>query len=301
MAEIKIETQHDVYQVTEYPIRIGRAVDNDVVIRALGVADYHVLIEQTPSGLEVRNLQEAQINGKPIRSRTVLDKNSFLTLGSAKVKLWIDPKGKMPNPAHSPKWRWITHPVAVIFWFLCALALPMWNDYLNSATRYIINWKLLFLMATLLLALVWVIHSMILPITRRYLLVPLLGITALISTISEILAIVITRLSFQINWVGLDLLEPVISSILFILLIRAFMRDYIPMGGRLLTRYALAISLPSILLTLFNYLQNHDFYSQRPGRYPNYNHSLYQKPLPGVSYQSIDTFFNIEKSNQNQD
>lgn len=290
MAEITIETKNDVYEPTQFPVRIGRAVDNDVVIRALGVADYHAILEETPAGLQVRNLHAAQLNGKTIRSRAVIDKNSFLTLGSAKVKIWLNPKGKMPNPAHSAKWRLLTHPAAVMFWLFTSLALPMWSDYLETVTRYVINWKYLFLLTVLVLALVWIVHSMILPITRRYLLVPLLGITAVFSTASEILDFVIDRLAFQINWVGLDVLGYALSAGIYILLIRAFMRDFIPMGGRLLTRYAFAISLPCILLLIYNYLQEHDFYSQRPGSYPSYNHQLYQNPLPGVSYQPISQF-----------
>lgn len=299
MAEITIETRYDVYQPTQFPVRIGRAVDNDVVIRALGVADYHVMIEQNHAGLQVRNLHEAHLNGKPIRSRAVVDKNSFLTLGSAKIKLWLNPKGRMPNPATSAKWQCLTHPVAVAFWFIVALILPLWSDYLATATRYVVNWKLLFLTTIFILTLVWVIHSMVLPITRRYLLIPLLGITSAVSVFSEVLDVLIKRIGFQIDWVGIDLVEPVISSVLFILCIRAFMRDFIPMSGRLLTRYALAISLPCILLAVFNHLQAHGFYSQRPGSYPSYNHALYQSPLLGARYESVNEFLEIDKINQN--
>lgn len=297
MAELKIETRYDVYEATQFPVRIGRAVDNDIVIRALGVADYHAIIEQSPEGLQIRTLDDAQINGKILRSRALIDKNSALTLGSSLIKLWIDPKAPMPNAAKSRKWTWITHPIAAIIWFILALALPMWIDYLQTPINYFANWRLLFTCAAILLAIVWVVHSMVLPLVRRYLLIPLLGLVSALSLLSDSIDQAVYWLVFQFNLPWLDFLAFLLISTILIWIFRAFFRDFIPLSGKLLTRYTLAICLPCLLLLFYNFLKPHDFFTYRAGSFPNYHNGLLQHKLSITKEKTIKEFFSIEETN----
>lgn len=295
MAELKIETRYDVYEATQFPVRIGRAVDNDIVIRALGMADYHAIIEQSPEGLQVRNLHDAEINGKVLRSRALINKNSALTLGSSLIKLWVDPKAPMPNPAKSRKWSWITHPVAAMFWFALALAFPMWLDYLQTPINYFANWRLLFICTCIILAIVWIIHSMILPLVRRYLLIPLLGLVSALSLLSDVMGEVVYWLTFQFNVLWLDWISLFLVSAILIWLFRAFFRDFIPLSGKLLTRYTLAICLPCLLLLFYSFLKSHDFFTYRSGSFPIYHNGLLQHKLSISEDKSIQEFFSIEK------
>ena len=297
MAELKIETRYEVYEAEQFPVRIGRAVDNDIVIRALGVADYHLIIEESPEGLQIRNLHEAQINSKNLRSRAVIDKNTAITIGSSLIKLWIDPKAPMPNAAKSGKWLWITQPVAAICWFMLALALPMWTDYLETPINYFANWRLLFFSAATILAIVWVIHSMILPLVRRYLLIPLLGLVPPLPLFTTINDKIVYWLIFQLNINWLDFPAFLLSCGVFIWIFRAFFRDFVPLSGRLLTRYTLAICLPCLLLLFYNYLKPHNFFTYRSGSFPSYHKGLLQHKLPLKEEKSISEFFSIEKSN----
>lgn len=296
MAELKIETRYGVYETAQFPVRIGRAVDNDVVIRALGVADYHAIIEESPSGLQVRNLHEALFNGKPLRSRAVLDKNSALILGSSLVKLWLDPKAPMPNAARSRKWKWLTHPGASLFWFMLALSLPMWIDYLQTPVSYFANWRLLFTCAVIILSIVWVVHSMILPLVRRYLLIPLLGLVSALSLFNDTMYQIAYWLIFQLNIPWLDFLAFLITCGVTIWIFRAFFRDFVPLSGKLLTRYTLAICLPCLLLLFYNFLKPHNFFTYRAGSFPSYHNVLLQHRLPLGEDKTIREFFSIEKS-----
>ena len=44
--ELTVENQDNIYRVHTYPVRIGRAKDNDIIVKAPFVADYHAVIEQ---------------------------------------------------------------------------------------------------------------------------------------------------------------------------------------------------------------------------------------------------------------
>lgn len=291
MAEIKIETGDNIQEITQFPVRIGRAVDNDIVVRAMAVADYHAIIENSPEGLQVRNLHDAQLNGKPIRSRALVRHNSNLTIGSATLKLWLNAKEKMPNAARTNKWKIFTNPFCALIWFTLAIALPVWTDYLQTNVKYVLNWQMIFIITTLILGLVWMVHSMVLPVSRRYLITPLISIISALSLFSELTDQTAYWFNFQYSFGWADTLSLIISSSTTIYLLRAFLRDFIPIGGRLLRRCTIAVSLPMLLLLTYNYLQKNDFFSQQPGKYPSYAQGLLKNIAPGKNIKTIEKFF----------
>ncbi|WP_072576472.1 FHA domain-containing protein [Suttonella ornithocola] len=301
MAEIRIETKDAVYEPQTFPIRIGRAVDNDIMIRAVGVSDYHAIIENGAEGLEIRNLHEAHINGKKIRSRALLRENSFLTLGTATLRLWLNPKAKMPNPARAAKWKIFTHPVMAIMWFILAIALPLWTDFLQTDVRYVLNWRLIFFSVLFILGLVWIIHSMLLPVARRYLVIPIVGIVSALSFLSDLSDQAAYWFDFQYSFGWTDTLFLILVAAIFLYVFRAFLRDFIPLGGRLLNRCTIAVALPCLLLLLYSYLQSNNFFSQRPGSFPSYHRGLLKNIAPLTTPKSIDAFLSVEKTNQKKE
>ena len=52
----------------------------------------------------------------------------------------------------------------------------MWDGYLNSPQSYIFNYNRFITLLITLLGITWIVHSMILPLSRRYLILPVLGI-----------------------------------------------------------------------------------------------------------------------------
>jgi len=122
--ELTVENQDNIYRVHTYPVRIGRAKDNDIIVKAPFVADYHAVIEQGAQGLTIRSLEQSHANGERIPTTRPLTNNTLLQIGTATLKLWLDSGKPMPL-AHKQRrwWPLFTHPVAVTAWFLAAIFL----------------------------------------------------------------------------------------------------------------------------------------------------------------------------------
>ena len=73
--ELTVENQDNIYRVHTYPVRIGRAKDNDIIVKAPFVADYHAVIEQGAQGLTIRSLEQSHANGERIHTTRPLAAN----------------------------------------------------------------------------------------------------------------------------------------------------------------------------------------------------------------------------------
>ena len=141
-SELTIETPDHVHRIHHYPVRIGRSPDNDIIIKSPFIADHHVVIEETGQGLTIRSLGESHANGTRICSTRALDGNTLLQIGAATLKIWTDRSKPMPYADKKRRW-WplLTHPAAVFCWFAAAIALPMWDGYLDSPQSYIFDYN----------------------------------------------------------------------------------------------------------------------------------------------------------------
>ena len=279
--ELTVENQDNIYRVHTYPVRIGRAKDNDIIVKAPFVADYHAVIEQGAQGLTIRSLEQSHANGERIPTTRPLTNNTLLQIGTATLKLWLDSGKPMPL-AHKQRrwWPLFTHPVAVTAWFLAAIV-----DYNRLITAVII-----------LLGLTWITHSMIQPLARRYLILPVLGLISAYSTLSDLLTAAADWYSFQFNSTGAGTWATILGFAGFLALYRAFLRDHIPLAGRILWRATALTLLPTLLLVTYGYLRDHDFYSQRPGSYPVYPNKLQNSVLLDSQIKPIKNFFSIDKN-----
>ena len=86
--------------VTDLPIRIGRALDNDIVIADSRVSRYHVQIATDAHGPFVRDL--GSTNGTAVSGRTVsedrLAEGDRLVLGGYQIDIRADPTGGRAAP-----------------------------------------------------------------------------------------------------------------------------------------------------------------------------------------------------------
>ena len=94
--ELTVENQDNIYRVHTYPVRIGRAKDNDIIVKAPFVADYHAVIEQGAQGLTIRSLEQSHANGERIPTTRPLTNNTLLQIGAATLKIWTDRSKPMP-------------------------------------------------------------------------------------------------------------------------------------------------------------------------------------------------------------
>ena len=295
--ELTVENQDNIYRVQTYPVRIGRAKDNDIIVKAPFVADYHAVIEQGAQGLTIRSLEQSHANGERIPTTRPLTNNTLLQIGTATLKLWLDSDKPMPL-AHKQRrwWPLFTHPVAVTAWFLAAIFLTMWQGYLDSPQSYIVDYNRLITAVIILLGLTWITHSMIQPLARRYLILPVLGLISAYSTLSDLLTAAADWYSFQFNSTGAGTWATILGFAGFLALYRAFLRDHIPLAGRILWRATALTLLPTLLLVTYGYLRDHDFYSQRPGSYPVYPNKLHSSVLFNSQVKQIENFFSIDKN-----
>ena len=148
----------------------------------------------------------------------------------------------------------------------------------------------------ILLGLTWITHSMIQPLARRYLILPVLGLISAYSTVSDLLTAAADWYSFQFNSTGAGTWATILGFAGFLALYRAFLRDHIPLAGRILWRATALTLLPTLLLVTYGYLRDHDFYSQRPGSYPVYPNKLQNSVLLDSQIKPIKNFFSIDKN-----
>lgn len=297
--ELIIETPDNVHRVNSYPVRIGRSADNDITIKSPFIADHHAVIEESGQGLAIRSLGESHANGTRIKTTRSLDGNTLLQIGAATLKIWTDRKKPMPYADKKRRW-WplFTHPAAVCCWFAAAVALPMWDGYLDSPQSYIFDYNRFITLLIILLGITWIVHSMILPLSRRYLILPVLGIISAYSASSDIVDSLAGWYGFQFNSTVATTCGTILAYLGYLWLHRAFLRDYIPLAGRVLRRATLLTALPVTLLVSYAYLRDHDFFSQRPGSYPVYQNQLGSTVLFDSQIKPIKNFFSIDKNEQ---
>ncbi len=293
MGKIRIAYDGRLYTPTAFPLRIGRAPDNDIVVCAPGVGEYHAFIEEIGEGLQVRAAEESHLDGGKIDGSALLSKNSVLTLGAATLHFCGDAKQAILKPHRSPGWRLVTHPLATLFWVSLALFIPLWQDYLNTEKYYIFNWRLLFTVGVILLALAWLLDGIVLPIARRHLLLPLLGIVALLFIVSELCNQAGYWCAFQFGDGHFDWLILFASVAICLYVLRFFLRDFVLLYGKTRNRYTLLLALPVLLLLFYHFFQTRDFFAHRAGSYPRYFQGLlrdvvpWRKPVPLASFLDL--------------
>lgn len=291
MARLNIETPYELYRIEKFPIRIGKAVDNDIVLRSAGIADYHLIIEEKGDGLHIRKLSDARINGKKINSSQYIEQNSIVTLGSRWIKLWFNKNLAMPNPADALFWRIICHPISACIWFFLCLLRLTWQDYLASAQEYSLNLLLLSVHTGLTFFLLALMHSLIVPLAKRYLFFPLLGLISFLSFIYDLSYSLTQQLIFQSNLYALNYLHFLLNLILSYVLVRLFCRDFIPLTGRALNHYSLIIALPILFLISYLFLNENNFYDRRANSQANYQSLLLPQKSQLKKAKSIAQFF----------
>lgn len=294
MAKIIVEHLGRTWKIGQFPLTIGKAPDNDLIVAS--AAPYHAVIEESADGLQLRTLQPCHLNGKNVAGTRLLDGNARLNVGGAVLPLWLDAQVPMPTVAPPKRWAWVTHPFMACFWFVLALAIPLWLGYLSAPQRYLLDYRIIFTMTATIAALVWLMNAFLLPLVGRHLIVPLIGIVSWLSVVNDIAEQAAYYFNFQIGWSGFNLAALLLSALVFLWALRGYLRDSTAIAGRMLNRYTLGAALPCLLLLTYAFLANHEFFAQRGGTYPSYHRELLPNMMPGLEAQSIDSFFEIEKT-----
>ncbi|MDO5090868.1 MAG: FHA domain-containing protein [Cardiobacteriaceae bacterium] len=289
MAKLTLEHQGRAFKIREYPLTIGSSAANDILVNR--AAGEHAVIEETGEGLQLRALHPCHLNGKPVSGSRILDGNARLNIAGAVLPLWLDPEKPMPALAPGKRWAWVAHPAAAAFWFILAIALPLWLGYLAAPQRYLLDYSIIFTMAATIIAIVWLMNAFLLPLVGRHLVVPLLGIVSWLSVFSDLSEQAAYYFNFQFDWGGFDIAALLLTIAVFWPVLRGYLRDSTAIAGAALNRYALGAALPCLILLAFAFLNRHDFFAQRGGTYPSYHRELLPHIIPGKEAQSISAFF----------
>lgn len=91
LLEIQLRPLSQYYRLTHFPVRVGRALDNDIVLSDPTVSAYHLEIDKTEQGLVFRNLSKengTRLNGKVLQvSSLELTQPINLKLGNRRARL----------------------------------------------------------------------------------------------------------------------------------------------------------------------------------------------------------------------
>lgn len=294
MAKLTVEHLGRAWKIEQFPLRIGKSADNDLIVA--NAAPHHAVIEESGEGLQLRALDACRLNGKPVHGSRLLDGNARLNIGGAVLPLWLDAQALMPPLAPPQRWAWLTHPFMAALWFVFALAVPLWLGYLSAPQRYLLDYKIIFVMTATIAALVWLMDAFLLPLAGRHLTVPLIGIVSGLSVFNDLCEQAAYYFSFQLDWRGFGLAALLLTAAVFLWVLRRFLHDATALGGRMLNRYTLGAALPCLLLISYNFLAGKEFFVHRGGTYPSYHNALLPDMMPGVGAKPADSLFQIEKT-----
>lgn len=91
LLEIQLRPLNQYYHLTQFPVRIGRALDNDIILSDPSISAYHLEIDKTEQGLVFRNLSKengTRLNGKALQVASLeLKQPISLKLGNRRTRL----------------------------------------------------------------------------------------------------------------------------------------------------------------------------------------------------------------------
>ena len=208
--------------------------------------------------------------------------------------------GRLTMHTYQPTgaWRLLTHPAMVAFWFILALLVPLGIGYLNTSSRYVVDFQLLFVGAVALIAVAWLMNLMLMPLFKTTLVLPLLGIVSFISLLSDIGNEIYYWAAFQWHVPWLDAVIHILLVVIFLILVRGLLRNIADYGQRLPQRIWLVISIPFLMLLSYDFFSSYNYFADLHGRVTVFHQGLSEWTLPGTQTSSIDQFFNIDNSNQ---
>lgn len=294
MAKLIVEHLGRTWHIAQFPFRIGRAADNDLVLA--NAAPYHAVIEESADGLHVRAVRPCYVDGKAVQGERLLQGNARLSAGGAVLSLWQDAQAPMPPVAPPKRWAWVAHPVMAAFWFILALVIPLWLGYLSTPQRYVLDYQIIFTMTATIIALVWLMNAFLLPVVGRHLIIPLIGIVSWLSVLNDLADQAAYYFNFQLSGSGFNLAALLLSAGMFLWVLRRYLHDTTAIAGRSLNRYTFGAALPCLLLLGYTFLSSHDFFAERGGNYPSYHRELLPTMMPGIEAKPIDSLFDIKKT-----
>lgn len=303
MAKVILEVQtrglSQYHRLETFPVTVGRALDNDIILSDPAISPHHMQITQTEDGsFSVQNL--SQENGTLLEGQRLGDEPaalpvpSHLTLGGRKLNLLSDDIPVSPTNLlkFSGLFCFASKPVwAFVLFVMCSFALfaeKYTSTFLNKGAWFyisdvLINLGILFLFALVLLLVTWVA-------SHRWTLVSALSTTFILSLLKSGLNVLAGALAYFFTSDSPDAwLSTLYNTVLVTGLLYLYQRwaSYL----RPLPALGLAVLLASPLLVIEalnqmdNLSQDNEFSSE-----PDYNQTLSAFNLHAGGRLSLDDY-----------
>lgn len=211
LLEIQLRPLSQYYRLTKFPVRIGRALDNDIILSDPTVSPHHLEIDQTEQGkLCFRNLSKengSRLNGKALTAASLaITQPINLRLGNRRMRLLTSAmQVTQTSVNHCRGWS------KVFCYPLCALGLVgvtglafFYESYLQSIFRKELVYYLSSVMPYLLglIALALLIAGISRLANQRWEFFPALGLAALCMLVPHLLGELGHALNYLVtaNW-----------------------------------------------------------------------------------------------------
>ena len=304
MAKIILEIQnrglHQYHKLDHFPVTIGLALDNDIIISDDSVSPHHLMLDQNArEQVILHNLSTENgtlLNKQSLgQSATIVSLPSQLLLGNRKVRLLSsDMPVEMTHINRCDGFMMLLcHPVAAIFLFLLNIFTLVANQYLETSLQKDVLFYISSLSLNLLIQLFFMLTAMVITrlVTHRWQFMPAISFVSLFSLVPLLLIelghLVDYFLTSDIpsRWiatgVGDFLLLP---TLLFIFLHWILHQRVKPALGVALLLSALPLGLRTVNI-IDQISTEHEFSAE-----PNYSQSLSSFNVHAASPLTLDAY-----------
>jgi hypothetical protein len=249
MAQVIFETiirgQSHYHKISHFPVRIGRAFDNDIILSDLSVSPHHLVLDQDDVGVTLHNISDE--NGTRLNHQsmdplvTAITLPAVLNLGDLKARVLSDETAIEPTrikPKEKGLIRLLSNPVWVISLFFVTLSFIFIDRYQSIPVEKDLLFYLNQLLPTLfiMLGITLIIGSISRLSTHRWEIFSALGIASLFFFIP----LVLDYLGHFFNYLFTsDLPESIFTQIAHFLVLPALLVLY-------MTRVHLTPWLPAL-------------------------------------------------------
>lgn len=297
--EVRTRGLSQYHRLEQFPVNVGRALDNDVILSDPAISPHHMQITQAEDGaLHVRNLSQENgtlLEGQKLGTEPVdLPIPSHLTLGGRKINLLSDEVPVTPTNLlkFSGLFCFASKPVwAIMLFVLCTLALfaeKYTSTFLEKGTWFyfsdvLINLGILSSFALLLSLVSWIA-------SHRWALIPAFSTTFLLSILKSGLTVLGGALAYFFtsdnpeNWLSTLYNTALVTGILYLYQRWASYLRPIPALG-----IAILLASPLIVIETLNQMDRVTLSSEFASD-PGYNQTLSAFNLHAGGTLSLDDY-----------
>lgn len=303
MAKIVLEVQkrglNQYHKLEQFPVTIGRALDNDIILSDGSVSAHHLRIEQEENGeLYLQNLSEengTHMNGHAMgNQRSLLPVPSRLLLGGRRVNLLAS--DLVVAPTNLLKFGSFFSILANPLWVVLLLALTgvalfgekFMHTYIAQGAWFYVSEVLLNLAVLLLFALV--LSTVTWLVSHRWVFTSAVGMVSLLTLLKSVFGVVGGALDYFFTS---DVPQGLLLTLYNVPLVTLLLYFYQRWASYLRPLYALGIavllSLPLVVLELID-LMDRQVLSGEFNPDPEYNQTLSSFNIHAAPTLSLDDY-----------